>query len=478
MSELRTDFKDDVLDVTQNEKRKYRIIHNDDGTISLEDATVYLQKGDSFGANDINEMNRMANQMDKAAGEILTMADDIDTLQEDVETLKGNDSTMIWDISEELYRESRDVSTLPRDMTNGYVVKLNNTFYAIGGGSSINGSIAAQKTHKYVDGEWVEDTVLGSLTIIRKYDHPYGTIRDIGAIGTGGVVSNNNMIYYSLHTNNSTNYCKGTVYSYDGTTKSNTTLYFGPNTDGKYRYGTIGIAANSSGYKVISVSYGNNKDRKTSNASNGLNVGTTTQSNYTPLPNNEFDITAMNTSYDNKKLLRPIGQGVYYNNNYVFLVSRRVRHEAYSSSSSNISHDYSYKYYLVFVNSNNAVTRTVELPDHISIVLGMVAIGDYIYVSYEYSTYRWSYKTNKWEALNLNGQMSSLVEHDGEIHAFGNGTMHIAMKLYRKAKTYAPKDTKIYLPYETAAISTNLQPIEGGYVVTESGNVELKIYDY
>lgn len=63
MSELRTDFKDDVLDVTQNEKRKYRIIHNDDGTISLEDATVYLQKGDSFGANDINEMNEITNQM-------------------------------------------------------------------------------------------------------------------------------------------------------------------------------------------------------------------------------------------------------------------------------------------------------------------------------------------------------------------------------------------------------------------------------
>jgi hypothetical protein len=186
----------------------------------------------------------------------------------------------------------------------------------------------------------------------------------------------------------------------------------------------------------------------------------------------------MSTSYDNKKLLNPIGQGVYYNNSYVFLVSRRVRHEAYSSSSSSITHDYSYKYYLVFVNTNDIVVRTVELPDHISIVLGMVAIGDYIYVSYEYNTYRWSYRTRKWETLNLNGALSSLVEYDGEIHAFGNGTTHIAIKPYRKAKTYAPSGTKIYLPYETAAISTNLKPIEGGYIVTESGNVELKIYDY
>jgi hypothetical protein len=44
MSELRTDFKDDVLDVTQNEKRKYRIIHNDDGTISLEDDSVFAKR--------------------------------------------------------------------------------------------------------------------------------------------------------------------------------------------------------------------------------------------------------------------------------------------------------------------------------------------------------------------------------------------------------------------------------------------------
>ena len=63
MSELRTDFKDDVLDITQNEKRRYRVIHNEDGTISLEDATVYVQKGDNFGANELNEMNRVTNEM-------------------------------------------------------------------------------------------------------------------------------------------------------------------------------------------------------------------------------------------------------------------------------------------------------------------------------------------------------------------------------------------------------------------------------
>ena len=63
---LKTDYKDDVLDVTQNEKRKYRIINNDDGSVSLEDVTVYLQNGDSFGANEINMINKGVNGVSNA----------------------------------------------------------------------------------------------------------------------------------------------------------------------------------------------------------------------------------------------------------------------------------------------------------------------------------------------------------------------------------------------------------------------------
>ena len=54
MADLRTDYKDDILDLTQNTQRKYRMITNDDGTVSFEDVTVYSQIGDSFGAADVN----------------------------------------------------------------------------------------------------------------------------------------------------------------------------------------------------------------------------------------------------------------------------------------------------------------------------------------------------------------------------------------------------------------------------------------
>lgn len=61
MSDLKTNYTDDILDSDVNSKRKYRIINNADETISLEDVTVYLQNGDVFGAKDINETNEKVN---------------------------------------------------------------------------------------------------------------------------------------------------------------------------------------------------------------------------------------------------------------------------------------------------------------------------------------------------------------------------------------------------------------------------------
>ena len=56
--DLRVDYQDDILDSSVNTKRKYNIIENADGTKSLEDVSVYTQKGDSFGAVDVNKTNQ------------------------------------------------------------------------------------------------------------------------------------------------------------------------------------------------------------------------------------------------------------------------------------------------------------------------------------------------------------------------------------------------------------------------------------
>ena len=54
---LKTDYKDDVLDTSVNERRKYQMIQNGDGTVSFVDVTEYSQVGDSFGGADINATN-------------------------------------------------------------------------------------------------------------------------------------------------------------------------------------------------------------------------------------------------------------------------------------------------------------------------------------------------------------------------------------------------------------------------------------
>lgn len=59
---LSTNYKDDILNVSTEGKRKYRMNYNDDGTVSFDDVTPYDQEGSNFGAGDINLTNEAVNQ--------------------------------------------------------------------------------------------------------------------------------------------------------------------------------------------------------------------------------------------------------------------------------------------------------------------------------------------------------------------------------------------------------------------------------
>lgn len=67
---LKTDYKDAMFDG----QRRYRLIPNEDGTYSLPDETTYTQKGDRFGANDINAANKAINQINHVTEVTLTAA--------------------------------------------------------------------------------------------------------------------------------------------------------------------------------------------------------------------------------------------------------------------------------------------------------------------------------------------------------------------------------------------------------------------
>lgn len=59
---LPTDYKDDLISESMNGKRRYRLINNPDGTISLEDVTEYEQLGSLYGAKQINSTNQAVNE--------------------------------------------------------------------------------------------------------------------------------------------------------------------------------------------------------------------------------------------------------------------------------------------------------------------------------------------------------------------------------------------------------------------------------
>ena len=60
---LKTNFKDDVLNTDVNTKRKYQQTFNSDGTVSLDDVSVYSQTGDNFGAQQVNGTNEAVNNI-------------------------------------------------------------------------------------------------------------------------------------------------------------------------------------------------------------------------------------------------------------------------------------------------------------------------------------------------------------------------------------------------------------------------------
>jgi hypothetical protein len=63
MTELKTNYKDDVLDTSKNALRQYNMTNNANGTVSLQDVTEYLVDGDNFGAEDINKTNAAVNEL-------------------------------------------------------------------------------------------------------------------------------------------------------------------------------------------------------------------------------------------------------------------------------------------------------------------------------------------------------------------------------------------------------------------------------
>lgn len=61
--EEQQDLKTDYQDYSFMGNKKFNLINNPDGTVSLEDVTDYETEGDDFGSNDINSTNQRINEI-------------------------------------------------------------------------------------------------------------------------------------------------------------------------------------------------------------------------------------------------------------------------------------------------------------------------------------------------------------------------------------------------------------------------------
>ena len=67
---MKADWKDDIF---EGEHRKYNLIENEDGTVSLQDATDYTQQGDAFGAKELNAIAAEVNETKKSVSDGKTL---------------------------------------------------------------------------------------------------------------------------------------------------------------------------------------------------------------------------------------------------------------------------------------------------------------------------------------------------------------------------------------------------------------------
>ena len=68
MAELSLDFKNEIINETINEKRRYVMTENEDGTVSFTDTTSYSQTGTKYGAEEVIEEREAINQNTNVIG--------------------------------------------------------------------------------------------------------------------------------------------------------------------------------------------------------------------------------------------------------------------------------------------------------------------------------------------------------------------------------------------------------------------------
>lgn len=90
---LKTDYQDDILDLTQNSQRCFEEIINTDGSKSFRDVTAYEREGDNYGASVINVQNEAINELHDSSTQMGETINEIDTKKANLSLLQANGLT-------------------------------------------------------------------------------------------------------------------------------------------------------------------------------------------------------------------------------------------------------------------------------------------------------------------------------------------------------------------------------------------------
>lgn len=137
---LKTNYVDDVLNTSKNTVRRYDMVTNSDGTISLYDSTSYTQVGDEYGASQVNEQNKMINNLDDTSFKSRTLS------------ASTNINNLYSDNQQGIYRVSVSSNTGTSNhpfLSGSYTLLVFSNLQI-----AINDSSAETKIRKRVSGTW------------------------------------------------------------------------------------------------------------------------------------------------------------------------------------------------------------------------------------------------------------------------------------------------------------------------------------
>ena len=218
IDELKTDYKDDVLATSQQGKRTFNIVGKNGEIlfedVHIEDTSRYLQVGDEYGSDVINDTNEYVNQMDDKLDELIEFMDN-GVKAEDV-TYNDSNVKLALDtlIPKDIASITRNGTTFTAKNSDGDTLftfnqQDNNTTYSIKEYSSTPSNLAnfvqntangsLQCTFKFRDDNNIFG--MGAKAWVRglvQYQNAYGGTYDVNGVGFAIIQDGNFPVHFII----------------------------------------------------------------------------------------------------------------------------------------------------------------------------------------------------------------------------------------------------------------------------------------